>query len=351
MPQADREARRRVRRMRARLFRFVGAVLAIATMGTAGYMVIEGWALLDSLYMTVITLSTVGFTEVRPLSPVGRAFTAGLIVAGVGSVTYLFAAIGQNIISGELTGSLRKARMQRHIDDLTDHFIICGFGRVGQQVAVDLRSERAPCLVVDERESALAEVPSGIPWLHGDASDDEVLRLAGVERAAGLVATTGDDAVNLMISLSARTLNPRLTIVARSNQPASEPKLLRAGATQVISPYTISGRRIARQLLRPSIIDFLDVVMHTGQLELVLEECHVQPGSDLHGKTVAEAEVRKRTGANVLAVRRHDQGAILTNPPAEMRFEPEDLIIALGTSEQLGTLSRLAGDSAHSDRM
>jgi len=345
MLQAQRQATRRVRRMRARLLRFVGAVFAIAAVGTVGYVIIEGWALLDALYMTVITLSTVGFTEVRPLSSIGRAFTAGLIIAGVGSVTYLFAAIGQNIISGELTGSLRKARMQRRIDDMKGHYIICGFGRVGQQVAVDLQAEGAPCVVVDERESALGDVPSGVPSLQGDASDDELLRLAGVERAAGLVATTGDDAVNLMISLSARTLNPALSIVARANQPASEPKLLRAGATQVISPYTISGRRIARQLLRPSIIDFLDVVMHTGQLELVLEECHVRPDSDLHGKTVAEAEVRKRTGANVLAVRRHDQGAILTNPPAEMRFEPDDLIIALGTADQLGTLSRLAGDA------
>ena len=153
-----------------------------------------------------------------------------------------------------------------------------------------------------------------------------------------------------MISLTARTLNPSLTIVARANQPTSESKLLRAGATQVISPYTISGRRIARQLLRPTIIDFLDVVMHSGQLELVLEECRVRPGADLHGKTVAEAEVRKRTGANVLAVRRHDQGSILTNPPEEMRFEPDDVLIVLGTSDQLGTLARLARDPAEPAR-
>ncbi len=346
MHRAQRDAKRRVRRMRNRLLRFAAAVFVIASAGTMGYMGLENWNVLESLYMTVITLSTVGFAEVRPLSPAGKIFTAGLIVAGVGSVTYLFAAIGQNIISGELTGSLRKARMQRRIDQLVGHYIICGYGRVGQQVAVDLLTDGAQSLVVDDQEATLEDVPAGVLSLAGDASDDEVLQMAGIDRAAGLVATTRDDAVNLMISLTARTLNPHLTIVARANQPASEAKLLRAGATQVISPYTISGRRIARQLLRPSIIDFLDVVMHSGKLELVLEECRVRPGSDLHGKTVAEAEVRKRTGANVLAVRRHDQGSILTNPPAEMRFEPNDVLIALGTADQLGTLDRLAGDGA-----
>ncbi len=343
MHRAQRDATRRVRRMRNRLLRFGSAVVVIASVGTLGYMGLEDWSILESLYMTVITLSTVGFAEVRPLSPAGKVFTAGLIVAGVGSITYLFAAIGQNVISGELTGSLRKARMQRRIDALAGHYIICGYGRVGQQVAVDLRTDGAQSVVVDEQEAAFDGLPAEVLSLTGDASDDEVLKMAGIERAAGLVATTRDDAVNLMISLTARTLNPDLTIVARANQPASEAKLLLAGATQVISPYTISGRRIARQLLRPSIIDFLDVVMHSGKLELVLEECHVRPGSDLHDKTVAEADVRRRTGANVLAVRRHDQGSILTNPPAEMRFEPDDVVIALGTSDQLGILGRLAG--------
>jgi voltage-gated potassium channel len=315
---------------------------SVVAAGTLGYMLLEGWDFVESLYMTVITLSTVGFSEVRPLSQVGRVFTAGLIVAGVGAVTYLFAAISQYIISGELTGSLRKARMQQRIDDLSGHYVICGYGRVGQQVQLDLESKGRQCVVVEADENALKESPPRTLVVVGDAADDDVLLRAGIERASGLVAATGDDATNLFVALSAHTLNLDLPIVARANDPATEPKLIRAGATHVISPYTLSGRRIARQLLYPSVTDFLDVVMHSGGLELWLEECHVGSGSELHNKTAHEAEVRKLTGANVLAVRRHDEGTIMTNPPVEMRFEPGDVLIALGTRTQLEALESLA---------
>lgn len=341
-----RRMRTRVRRtrMRRRLLKFGAAFFAIVAVGTIGYLVIEEWSLLESIYMTVITLSTVGFREVRPLSPPGQAFTAALIVAGVGAVGYLFASVSQYIVSGELTGSLRKARMQQRIDALSGHYIVCGFGRVGQQVVEDLDREHQPCVVVESHEELIQDVPVGVTTVVGDASDDDVLEMAGISRAAGLVAATGDDAINLFVTLTAKTLNPELVIVARANQSTTEPKLIRAGASHVLSPHTISGRRIARLLLHPSIIDFLEVVMHSGKLELVLEECRIQEGSDLHGKSVAEADVRKRTGANVLAVKRQEQGAILTNPPSEMRFEPGEIIIALGTHEQLQTLAGLAGD-------
>lgn len=299
------DLRRRIRRRLARFGVIVGTVVGV---GTLGYMLLEGWDLIESLYMTVITLSTVGFSEVRPLSQVGRLFTTGLIVAGVGAVTYLFASISQYIVSGELTGSLRKARMQQRIDDLSGHYVICGYGRVGQQVQVDLESKGKECVLVEASEDALKEAPPRTLVVVGDAADDDVLLRAGIERAAGLVAATGDDATNLFVALSAHTLNLDLPIVARANDPATEPKLIRAGATHVISPYTLSGRRIARQLLYPSVTDFLDVVMHSGGLELWLEECHVAAGSDLHNKTAHEAEVRTLTGANVLAVRRHDEG-------------------------------------------
>lgn len=341
MHRTQRDAIRRVRQTRNRLLRFIAAIVIVAAVGTVGFMLLEGWTLLEAVYMTVITLSTVGFAEVAPLSGPGKLFTTGLIVAGVGWVAYLFASIGRSIVSGELTGTMRKARMQQRIEGLTQHFIVCGYGRVGQQVVQDLMAAGKPCVVVEEQADAVLAVPTGVLTLEGDASDDDVLEMAGVGRAAGLVATTGDDAVNLMMTLTARTMNPELVIVARCNHPPSEPKLKRAGASHVISPYTISGSRIARTLLRPTIIDFLDVVMHDGQLELVLEECRVGDGSDLHGKTVAEAEVRRRTGANVLAVRRHDRGAIVTNPSGDLRFTPGDIVIALGTAEQLGALAAL----------
>lgn len=211
------------------------------------------------------------------------------------------------------------------------------------QVQVDLESKGKQCVVVEASEDALKEAPPRTLFVVGDAADDDVLLRAGIERAAGLVAATGDDATNLFVALSAHTLRLDLPIVARANDPATEPKLIRAGATHVISPYTLSGRRIARQLLYPSVTDFLEVVMHSGGLELWLEECHVAAGSGLHNKTAHEAEVRKLTGANVLAVRRHDQGAIMTNPPLDMRFEPGDVLIALGTRSQLEALEVLAG--------
>jgi voltage-gated potassium channel len=334
--------------IRRRLMWFGMILGSVVSVGIIGYMALEGWSFVESVYMTIITLSTVGFSEVRPLSPPGRIFTAGLILAGVGAMTYLFAAISQYIISGELTGSLRKARMQQRIDALNGHYVICGFGRVGQQVMLDLEGQGKQCVVVESNADALADATPTTLTVVGDAADDDVLQQAGIERAAGLVAATGDDATNLFVALSAHTLKLDLPIVARANHPSSEPKLRRAGASHVISPYRLSGRRIARQLLYPSVTDFLDIVMHSGDLELWLEECRVEVGSDLDDKTTEESAIRSRTGANVLAIRRHDQGAILTNPPAEMHLAPGDVLIALGTRTQLESLGALASHGAGS---
>jgi len=194
-------------------------------------------------------------------------------------------------------------------------------------------------VIVESDPAALAD--QDIPHVIGDAADDDVLRRAGIERAAGLVAATGDDATNLFITVSAFTLRPNLNIVARANHPATEAKLLRGGATHVISPYKIGGRRIAAQLVNPTVTDFLDIVTHSGELELWLEEFSVGADSDLHGKTVAEVSVRQRTGANVLALRRVAEGTVLTNPPSDLRFQPGDVLIALGTRDQLLALSKL----------
>jgi len=304
-------------------------------------MLLEGWRAIDALYMTVITLSTVGFGEVRPLSTEGRLFTTALIVSGVASVGYLFSAISQNIVSGELHGTLWRRRMQKSVDHLKDHFIVCGYGRVGREVAKDLRQRDKSCVVVEVELEVLEN--SGLLYIIGDAADDDILREAGIDRAAGLVAATGSDATNLFITVSAHTLNPDLNIVARANQPTTEAKLLHAGATHVISPYTLGGRRIATQLLYPSVTDFLDVVMHSSNLELWLEEVEVANDSDLDSRTVAEVEVRRRTGANVLALVRHDgtERSVVNNPPATLRIQPGDVLIALGTMDQLQALETL----------
>ena len=326
--------------VRARLVRFGVILPAIAVVGTCGYMIIEGWRFTDALYMTVITLSTVGFSEVAPLSPEGRFFTTLLIVAGVAAVAYLFSAISQHVVSGELHGTLRRRYMQRKIDSLNGHFIVCGSGQVGLQVVESLQRRGKTCVVIETDTEGLDDPE--IPFIHGNAEDDDMLKLAGIERAAGLVAATGDDASNLFITVSAHQLNKDLTIVARANHSSSKAKLRYGGATHVISPHMLGGQRIASQLLNPSVAEFLDVVMHSGDLELCLEEFTLAPDCDLQGKTVAEGQVRQKTGTNILAIRRCDGGNVVTNPPSQLRFEPGDVLIALGTPEQLKELSSLA---------
>lgn len=230
--------------------------------------------------------------------------------------------------------------MQHNIDVLNNHFIVCGYGRVGREVVSNLQHLGKICVIVEQSGDSSTEENTALR-VTGDAAEDDVLQRAGLDRAAGLVAATGDDPTNLFITVSAHSLRPDLAIVARANNPSSEAKLLRGGASHVISPHTIGGRRIATQLLHPGVTDFLDVVMHSGDLELWLEECMVWPNTDLHGKTVAEAGVRSRTGANVLAVRRSEGGNVLTNPPMDLRFEPGDSLIALGTRGQLTALQAL----------
>jgi len=322
--------------------RFLIVLIGIGLAGTIGFMLLEGWSVLDALYMTVITLSTVGFGEIHPISAAGRIFTIVLITAGVGAVAYLFSTLSQYVVSGALTGSFRSRRMQRTIDALSEHFIICGYGRVGHHVVSDLEERGRRCVII-ESDSATAERLAERLVVIADAADDDALRRAGIDRARGLVAATGSDADNLFITLSARSLSPNLLIVARANDPASEPKLLRAGATHAISPFSISGHRIASQLLNPSITDFLDLVTHSANLELWLEEVTVAGGSDLDGKAMEAAMLRLEVGANIIAIRRAAQRGFTTVPSAGLQVQPGDVMIALGTLEQLHALSKLAG--------
>lgn len=290
-----------------RLIIVVSLFAGLIVIGTAGFMLIEGWPWIDALFMTVITLSTVGFGEVRPLSNAGEIFTIGLIVLGVGGAAYTFSTVADYIVAGELRGILRRQRMQKQIKQLSGHHIVCGFGRVGRRVAMDLKDNGAAVVVVDrdiEVTGAIEEL--GIPFVHGDASDDAVLSQAGLERARGFCTCLSGDAENVFAVLTARTLNKDLVIIARGDQPASERKLKVAGADHVISPYAIGGHRMASQLLHPSVMEFLEVVMRQGNLELWIEEIVVDHGSDLENQNLADGRIRTRTGANVLAVRRSD---------------------------------------------
>jgi voltage-gated potassium channel len=314
---------------------------SIIILGGAGYKLVEGWSWIDSFYMAIITVTTVGFGEIHPLTPAGRLFTAILILLGVGGITYTFSALTNYVIAGELQGILEKRRMARQIKSLQGHFIVCGFGRVGHQVCAELKREGKPLVVVDTNELSLEQARAQrYPVVMGSAGNDQVLHDAGIEQAAGLVAAVDSDAANLLVVLSARALNPELYIVARANFEDTESKMLQAGANRVISPYSLGGRRIAQMLIRPDVVDFLDVVMHDESLELFLEDLIVGQGCTLDQCSIGEARIRKETGANILGLKRKE-GGIVISPEASTVLYAGDVLVALGTRQQLKALADL----------
>ena len=329
-----------------RLRKALLALVLIVAAGVTGYMQLEGWSFVDAFYMAITTLTTVGFMEVRPLSAVGRLFTIGFIIVGVGTFFYLAGTFAEYAIGGALTGVLRSRRMQRQIDAMSGHHIVCGFGRVGEQVALDLRRDGLSVVVVERDEGAPERCAERFPFIVGDATNELVLASAGITRAAGLVAASGEDGTNIVVVLTARGMNSALQIVARGGADDSASKLMRAGANHVISPYRLAGRRIAAQLQNPRVSAFLDLVMHSGDLELWLKEVTIASGSRLDGKALADCRISEDIGATVLAVSEHGSGQILTTPPASHQLNADDVLIVLGTNEQLKQLNSAAAHSA-----
>lgn len=305
--------------------------------GVIGYTYIEGWPWLDALYMTVVTLSTVGYGEVHELSNAGMVFSIVLIVFGVGVMLYALTTIVQYLIEGQFANIWGRRRMKEKISKLKGHVILCGYGQVGRQVARVFEREKTLFVVIEHNEEALAKAAdAGYLYLEGNATSDEVLKEAGIERARALVAALGTDADNLYVTLSARELRPDLFIVARASVEESEPKLQRAGADRTMSPYRIGGRRMAMLTLRPLVVDFIDTTMHSGGRELVLENVKVWSGSPVEGKTVREVE-QQYGGVSILAVRKKDD-RLLANPSQETLLESEDELVIIGTHEQLRVL-------------
>jgi voltage-gated potassium channel len=314
---------------------------SIIIIGGIGYKLVEGWSWIDAFYMAIITVTTVGFGEIHPLTPAGRLFTAILILLGVGGITYTFSALTYYVIAGELQGVLERRRMARQIKSMRGHFIVCGFGRVGHQVCAELKREKQPLVVVDTDEPSIEQARAqGYLVVMGNAGNDQVLHDAGIEQATGLVAAVDSDAANLLVVLSARALNPDLYIVARANLEDTEAKMLQAGANRVISPYSLGGRRIAQMFIRPDVVDFLDVVMHDETLELLLEDLTVGYGCTLDQCSIGEARIRKETGANILGLKRKE-GGIIISPEASTVLYAGDVLIALGTRQQLEALADL----------
>jgi voltage-gated potassium channel len=313
------------------------ALVAVTVAGTVGYIVL-GFGVLDALYQTVTTITTVGFREVQPLSTAGKIFTVVLIVLGVGTAFYTLGIVIETLLEGHLPEVFGRRRMERKIAGLSDHVVVCGWGRVGRAIARDLVAMGGQAVVIDLDASRLEEVP--YPSLLGDATDDHVLERAGIRRARALVAALETDAGNLFVTLSARALRPELFIVARVRLEENEDKLRRAGADRVVNPQSIGGARMAAFVLQPHVTEFLDVVMHDRDIEFRLEEIPVGDGSPVDGSSIREAHVRDRTGALVLALR-DENGTFTTNPPPETVIRTGQVMIAIGTPGDLQKLEHL----------
>lgn len=330
--------------LRSRQLLFIVAIpVLLVSLGSVGYWVIEDWPFFDALYMSVISLTTVGYMEVHTLSREGRIFTMVFVLGGVFTLFYAATEMVRAVVSGEIATVFGRQRMQKSLADMKDHLIVCGFGRMGRLVGEQFSALRLPFVLV-ERDAALLqgfEIPYGIP-LVGDATSDEVLRQAGAERARGLVAAAASDADNLYITMSARFLNEKLFIVARAEEEGAEKKLLRAGANKVVSPYAIGGHRVAQAVLRPNVMDFIELATRSEHLELQIEEADVAPGSALAGQTLEQSRLRRDLGIILVAIKKRD-GRMVFNPVAETVIEPHDLLITLGHRQQLDRLEEMAG--------
>jgi voltage-gated potassium channel len=331
------------RRLVRRIIIVAGLMALILFVGTVGFRIIEGYSLFDAFYMTLITITTVGYQELRPLSHAGRIFNSFLILFGVSAVAFAFGAITQTIIEMELGDLFNKRRTKRMIEKLENHYIVCGFGRVGRNASHELLRSAVPFLVMDRSEDLVEQaIHLGMLGVLGDATKDESLRAAGVMRARGLIAALSTDADNLFVILSAKTLNPSLTVVTRVDDEDAEDKLRRAGADMVFAPYTAAGLRLARALLRPHVEQFLDFTTTKNiGLNAAIEQVRVEPGTEFVGKTLSEMQIRRDLGIIVLAVRKSD-GKMVFNPPAEMEISAGDFLIAMGEQPNLRNLeSRL----------
>lgn len=315
----------------------------VLVLGATGFHYIEGWPWFDGLYMTLITMTTVGYGETHPLSPTGRVFNTFLILAAATAGAFLLATFTQAMLEFELGKVLGRRRMERELAHLTEHYIICGAGRVGRTVARELRARGKRCVII-EKDAARAQwaMDENIPVLIGTGTTDETLKKARIEHAAGFIAAVTSDADNLYLVLTARGMRPDIKIIARVSEEEATSKLLRAGASQVISPYHFVGNRIVQLFLRPNVLDFIDTAFGTERLDIEIEEIRVRDNSKLVGKSIGDSGIRQQAGAIILAVKRAD-GTLTFNPPLETSIRAGDFLIAIGAADHLRKLGELAG--------
>jgi len=323
-------------------------VFLITVIGTVGYEWLgrdQGATWLDALFMTVITITTIGYAEVIKLNDWGRFFTMMIALTGIGSLFYGLTVLMDHLVMSRLMDPSGNRKMQRTIEKLENHVIIAGLGRVGRQAALELFESGVPFVIIDPHPESLAyTLQRGYLLVAGDATNDEVLQSAGLMSASGLIVTTGDDASNLYIVLSARVMRSDLFIVSRAVDDASIPKLVRAGANRAISPYAIGGRRLAHLILSPTVVDFFDAVIKHGEESLNLEGINIEDGAAVTGQTLAELRLHESTGASILVVMRDSR--VLPNPDPELVLCSGDQLLALGTVEQLDLLETMVSARA-----
>lgn len=331
-------------------FRQLGAavlfIVAVSSLGTAGYMLLEGWGLLDAAYMTLTTMTTVGYQEVRPLSDTGRVFTMLVIIFGV---TGIFAVIGVGstiILQVQLNKLFGRRKLEKKIAKLKNHYIVCGYGRMGRIICQELARKGIPFVVVEKNREVFETIDESILAIHGDDSREETLLQAGIDRARGLVSVVSSDAANVYITLTARQLAPKIFIVARAGEEGSEKKLLRAGADKVISPYVIGGGRIAQAILRPAVVDFIELVTQSEHLDLQMEEVEVTGQSSLCNVSLPESGIRQNLNIIIVAIKK-SAGHMVFNPSSATVLEAGDRLIALGGMESLGRLEEIARGQGH----
>ena len=319
--------------------RFAVALLVLVIAGgTLGYTIIEGWGPWDALYMTMITITTVGYGEVHQLSWGGRIFTIVLLLAGSGAALYTFSLIATVVVEGGLPTLLRERRHTRMLETISDHFIVCGYGRIGSIVAHQFRRQDVPFVVIERDPARLqTAIEDGSLAVEADASNEEILKRVGIERARGFIAAVGTDAENVYAVLSARLMRPDLFIVSRAETDDAALKLKRAGANRVISPYHIGAVQIAQTALRPAVVDFMDLATNTENLDLALEEIPIASASRLADKSILDADLRKRHGVIVIGIQRL-AGAMEFNPEPDMTMHVGDKLVVLGKPDALKDL-------------
>ncbi len=315
-------------------------LLLLLSVGTAGYTFIEGWSVLDAFYMTIITVGTVGFKEVHDLDAAGKLFTAMLIVVGVTVLGYTVSKLAQIMFEGQFQRFLGRKKVEKSIEGLRDHYIVCGYGRIGSLICREFAAKPIPFVVVENNPAVLEKMEDdGVLFLRGNATEDETLLKAGIRRARGLVSVVTSDTENVYITLTARGLNPDLFILARSGEAGSDIKLKRAGANKVVSPYQIGGTRMAQAILRPNVVDFIEIATGREHFDLQMEEIFIPDQSRFVSQNLKDAGLRRDTGGIIVGIKK-DNGKMVFNPGSATLLEARDTLIVLG---QPSAISKLEG--------